>query len=113
MKEAIGGHQWKPQTVRPSWEMAPDMVILGRWRQIWSYGHHTVIRCNQGSSPYGVARFLRFLGLYLMTQAIRPGVSRLMTQAIRSGVSRLMTLALSEALSASPFSAPRCHERND
>ena len=101
MKEAIGGHQWKPQTVRPSWEMAPDMVILGRWRQIWSYGHHTVIRCNQGSSPYGVARFLRFLGLYLMTQAIRPGVSRLMTQAI------------SEELSASPFSAPRRRERTD
>jgi len=64
-----------------------------------------VIRCNQGSSPYGVARFLRFLGLYLMTQAIRPGVSRLMTLAINE--------ALSAALSASPFSAPRRHERTD
>jgi len=72
------------------------MVIM--WS---SCGHHVVIRCNQGSSPYGVARFLRFLGLYLMTQAIRPGVSRLMTPA------------LSEALSASPFSAPRRHERTD
>ena len=60
MKEAIGGHRrpseaisGSPRRVRPCWEMAPDMA-----------------------SPYGVARFLRFLGLYLMTQLIGPGVSR-------------------------------------
>ena len=35
---------------------APDrVVVLGDGAR---YGHHMVIRCNQGSSPYGVARFL-------------------------------------------------------
>ena len=54
MKEAIGGHRrpseaisGSPRRVRPCWEIAPDMA-----------------------SPYGVARFLRFLGLYLMREAI-------------------------------------------
>jgi hypothetical protein len=45
MKEAIEGHQWKPQTVWSCWEMAPDMVI------IWSSGvirapHRTASRAS-------------------------------------------------------------------